>query len=115
MDENISKELPGVETLVQSIADLPDHNFTAIVIGVLLWLVGGNIVGYLSLKRRGIPFWQVMVPDLNAFKAVFGMNIIEWLIIIALAVISLSLIYWGCTGDLPPLLVENSIRGLQYK
>lgn len=60
------------------------------------WLVGGNILMYFSLKRRGIPYWKVLVPS---FKTTFGLNGKEYLILGILAVTSLGFAMWGVSAQ----------------
>jgi hypothetical protein len=59
------------------------------------WLIGGNILTYFSMRRRGIPYWKILIPSM---KIAFGMNRKEYLILGALAVSSLAFAYWGISA-----------------
>jgi len=98
MDIKPANELPSFETLFQSLMLLPTANILAIVAGFALWIIGGNILGYRSMKRRGTSYSKSLLPTPSGLRAVFGMNKAEWLLMIILAVFSLSLISWGISS-----------------
>ena len=41
-------------------------------------MVGGNLIVFRSMKRRGIPYSSAFVPTPSGIKAVFGLNGAEW-------------------------------------
>ena len=65
----------------------------------LTWLVGGNIVFYLSLKRRGESYWKALIPTRKGMKAMYSLSGYEWAALACLAVFSLACASWGMSAQ----------------
>lgn len=87
---------PGCDFFIDAFLGWPTQTQIGVVMFAATWLIGGNILFYFSMRRRGIPYWKIMVPS---FKTTFGLNGKEWLILAALAVTSLSFAAWGISAQ----------------
>jgi hypothetical protein len=67
-----------------------------VIVGGALWLVGGNAIVAMSCRRRGLPWWSGFRPF--NFHYVLGLNWVEWLAIVLLAVISVAIMGLGMTS-----------------
>ena len=93
-----SQSIPSFEEFMQAILNWPLRTQIGFLIAVILWLIGGNLLVYTSMKRRGIPYWKSFLPTPSAFRATFSLNKREWFILFVLAVASLSFGMWGITS-----------------
>ncbi len=59
---------------------------TKFIIMCVVWLGGGNLIVILSLKRQGLPWYQMFSP--NVLTKIQGR---DWGAILALAVLTMSL------------------------
>jgi len=90
------KNVPSFSDIFEIFLSWPTQTQLGIVLFAVTWLVGGNILMYFSMKRRGIPFWKILIPS---FKTTFGLNGKEYLILGALAVSSLAFAAWGINAQ----------------
>ena len=87
---------PDFDFFIEAFLGWPTQTQIGVVMFAATWLIGGNILFYFSMKRRGIPYWKIMVPS---FKTTFGLNGKEWFILALLAVTSLSFASWGFSAQ----------------
>lgn len=93
---------------IQDLSAFRDFNPFEVILGLpmqakigftlfaVIWIVGGNILLYYSMKRRGIPFFKIAVPS---FKTLVGFNTREYVILAALALSSLASGFWGMSAQ----------------
>jgi len=87
---------PDFDFFIDAFIGWPAQTQFGIVMFAATWLIGGNILFYFSMKRRGIPYWKILIPS---FKTTFGLNGREYLILAALAVTSLTFATWGASAQ----------------
>ncbi len=87
---------PDLDFIIEAFLSWPTQTQIGIIMFAATWLIGGNLLFYFSMKRRGIPYWKILVPS---FKTTFGLNAKEWLILAGLAVTSLSFGAWGISAQ----------------
>ncbi len=90
------QNIPTFGDFYQMFLGWPQQTQIGIVMFAATWLIGGNILMYFSMKRRGIPYWKVLVPS---FKTTFGLSGKEYLILAVLAFTSLSFAVWGISAQ----------------
>jgi hypothetical protein len=70
----------------------PVQSQVSCILVVTIWVGGGNLLSYFSLRRRGIPYYK----SLNPFSGVgLDFNKTELLILALLAISSLAIGFWG--------------------
>lgn len=87
---------PQFRDLYEMFLGWPTQTQSGLLLSVSLWIIGGNILSIYSLKRRGIPLWNIIV---SSPKVAFGFNRVEWAILACLAVASLSSAMWGISAQ----------------
>ncbi len=92
------QNVPTFATLYEAFLTWPTQTQVGLVMFAATWLVGGNIVIYFSMKRRGIPYWRVFVPS---YRFKLGLNAKEYVILAVLACLSLGFAMWGISAQLP--------------
>ncbi len=58
----------------------------AFMILIVVAVIGGNLIIFRSMKRRGIPYSAAFFPTPSGFKAVYGLNAKEWAGILLLVI-----------------------------
>ncbi len=90
------KTPPDFNFFIEAFLSWPTQTQIGIVLFAVTWLIGGNVLFYFSMKRRGIPYWKILIPS---FKTTFGLNGKEWFILAVLAFTSLSFGIWGMSAQ----------------
>ena len=90
------QNVPSFGDFYEIFLSWPTQTQMGIVLFAATWLVGGNILMYFSMKRRGISYWKILIPS---FKTTFGLNSKEYSILGALAVSSLAFAVWGMSAQ----------------
>ncbi len=93
---NEAQEVPSLDYFIEAFLNWPTQTRIGFIMFAATWLIGGNILFYFSMRRRGIPYWKILVPS---FKTAFGLNSKEWCILAVLAVTSLSFASWGINAQ----------------
>ena len=89
---------PNFDLFLEAVLSWPLQTKIGMALFAITWLVGGNVLMHFSLRRRGIPYWKTMFPTPDGFRAVFGLNWNEWLVLVLLALTAFSFAAWGMAG-----------------
>ena len=93
---NETEKIQNIPNFSELFLSWPTETQIGMVLFAVTWLVGGNILIYFSMKRRGIPYWKIIIPSV---KIPFGMDGKEYLILGALAALSLTFAMWGISAQ----------------
>ncbi len=96
MSDNSASEIPTFASVYEIFLSLPLQTQIGIVMFASIWIVGGNILTYYSLRRRGIPWWKAFIPTTKVFA---GFSKIEYGILGFLAIASLGSAMWGMNAQ----------------
>ncbi|MFT5521385.1 MAG: hypothetical protein ACI9IA_001986 [Enterobacterales bacterium] len=65
-DDQISS-VPTFSDFYEMFLNWPLQTQIGIVLFACIWILGGNVLTYFSLKRRGLPWWKAFIPTIKVF------------------------------------------------
>ncbi|MDP3539015.1 MAG: hypothetical protein Q8S26_09995 [Azonexus sp.] len=80
------------------LGEMPTSQIVLLALVAALWIGGGNLLFHFHNRRLGKKWWQAMNPFNPPFK---DFNTREWLILVALAIVSLGLMALAISVGLP--------------
>ena len=86
------QNISNLDTFSEMFSNFPIQTQVGIGLMAVVWLIGGNVLLYFSMKRRSIPYWKILIPFSGT---IFGFNTKEWFILALLAVTALLFGMWG--------------------
>lgn len=89
---NNPQDLDLIAFLHKVIENNSTSTLIPVLLGVAVWLVGGNVLVALHYRSLGKPSWSGFKPFAFPFK---DFNAKEWTTLIALAIISVSIFALG--------------------
>ena len=97
MDEtNKIPTVPTFSDFYEIFLNWPMQTQIGIVLFFSIWVIGGNILVYISMRRRDLPWWKAFIPTTRVFR---GFNKTEFIILALLAIASLSSGMWGISAQ----------------
>jgi hypothetical protein len=76
---------PGTRRLIPDVVHRMDMDFQVIILGIL-WLVGGNVLILMSLKRQNLSLKHMLTPNV-----VTKLQAQDWLKILALLIVTMAI------------------------
>ena len=93
---NTNPIVPTFSDFYQIFLNWPLQTQIGIILFASIWIIGGNTLIYISLRRRGVPYWKAFFPTTRVFR---GFNKTEFIILALLAIASLSSGMWGISAQ----------------